>query len=124
MILTPTYHVFDLYKAHQDAHLVDTYIQTEESAKGVPCLSASASQKDGVTTVTIANLSADKSYDIRSDFTQISSISGRILTGAIDAYNTFDNPENVKIKDFNAFSTIGELKFTVPPCSVIEVKIA
>jgi alpha-N-arabinofuranosidase len=125
MLLTPTYHVFDLFKAHQDAYLVDTYIQTEESSRGVPCLSASASLKDGVTTITIANLSADKGYEIRSECSSLSRIAGRILTGAIDAKNTFDNPENVKITEFNAFSTIGGvLKFTIPACSVMEVRIA
>jgi alpha-N-arabinofuranosidase len=125
MLLTPTYHVFDLFKAHQDAYLVETYIQTEESSRGVPCLSASASLKDGITTITIANLSADKSYEIRSECSSLSRISGRILTGAIDAKNTFDNPENVKITEFNAFSTIGGvLKFTIPACSVMEVRIA
>ncbi|MDR0944391.1 MAG: alpha-N-arabinofuranosidase [Ruminococcus sp.] len=125
MLTTPTYHVFDLFKAHQDAYLVDTYIQTEESSHGVPCLSASASIKDGVTTVTVANLSAEKAYEITSDSPSITHISGRILTGAINAKNTFEKPENVKISDFNAFSTIGGvLKFTIPACSVMEIRIA
>ncbi|MDR0987395.1 MAG: alpha-N-arabinofuranosidase [Ruminococcus sp.] len=125
LIKTPTYHVFDLFKAHQDAYLVETYIQTEESSRGVPCLSASASLKDGVTTITIANLSADKPYEIRSECSSLSRISGRILTGAIDAKNTFDDPENVKITEFNAFSTIGGvLKFTIPACAVMEIRIA
>ncbi|MDR0974327.1 MAG: alpha-N-arabinofuranosidase [Ruminococcus sp.] len=125
MLLTPTYHVFDLFKAHQDAYLVETYIQTEEASAGVPCLSASASLKDGITTITLVNLSADKSYEIRSESPSLSRISGRILTGPIDAKNTFDEPENVKITEFNAFSTIGGvLKFTIPACSVIEIRIA
>ena len=29
MILTPTYHVFDMYKYHQDAMLVDSSVETE-----------------------------------------------------------------------------------------------
>jgi alpha-N-arabinofuranosidase len=125
MLLTPTYHVFDLFKAHKDAHLVETYIQTEEVSKGVPCLSASASEKNGVTTITIANLSADKDYDIRSESAHICRITGRILTGEIDAHNTFDNPDNVTIKEFNAFSTTGGIiKFTIPACSVVEVRLA
>ncbi|MDR0904396.1 MAG: alpha-N-arabinofuranosidase [Ruminococcus sp.] len=125
LIKTPTFHVFDLFKAHQDAYLVDTYIQTEESSRGVPCLSVSASLKDGITTITIVNLSADKSYEIRSESPSISRIAGRILTGAIDAKNTFDDPDNVKISEFNAFSTIGGvLKFTIPACAVMEIRIA
>jgi alpha-N-arabinofuranosidase len=124
MILTPTYHVYDLYKAHQDAHLVETYIQTEEAAKGVPCLSASASEKDGVTTITIANLSADKGYEITSAIPSIGSISARILTGAITAGNTFDSPDTVKIKNFTDFTTSAEtLKFTIPACSVMELTL-
>ena len=30
MIKTPTYHVFKMYSAHQDATLVDSYIETEK----------------------------------------------------------------------------------------------
>ena len=29
MVLTPTYHVFNMYKNHQDAELVESYIETE-----------------------------------------------------------------------------------------------
>jgi alpha-N-arabinofuranosidase len=54
MVLTPTYHVFDLYKAHQDAAAADCFVTTDEADAGLPQLHASASVKDGVLTLTVA----------------------------------------------------------------------
>mgnify|MGYP000916966183 CR=1 FL=1 len=42
-IKTPTYHVFDLYKQHQDSDLIYSHIQNSNAAEGVPSLSQSAS---------------------------------------------------------------------------------
>jgi alpha-N-arabinofuranosidase len=60
MVLTPTYHVFDLYKAHQDAAAADCFVTTDEADADLPQLHASASIKDGALTLTVANASADK----------------------------------------------------------------
>lgn len=38
-IKTPTYHVFDLYKQHQDSDLIYSHIQNSNAAEGVPSLS-------------------------------------------------------------------------------------
>jgi alpha-N-arabinofuranosidase len=45
MILTPTYHVFDMYKVHQDAVKLPVYIESE-TVDGIPAVSASASLDD------------------------------------------------------------------------------
>ena len=61
MVLTPTYHVFDLYKDHQDATLLGAFVEEGQAGEGentIPMLSVSASEdKDGVVHVTAANLS-------------------------------------------------------------------
>ena len=71
MIKTPTYHVFNMYSAHQDATLVDSYIETEkiglEEEYMVPNLSESASvDADGKLQITIVNLSATESYPVET----------------------------------------------------------
>ena len=46
MLLTPTYHVFEMYAVHQDATMVPIDVQSEEYSLGdytVPAMSASAS---------------------------------------------------------------------------------
>ncbi len=139
MLLTPTYHVFDLYKAHQDAVLLDSWLETEEIGRArmgehpfapeitCPNLSASASEKDGVITVTISNASLTETYPVDCSFVGKSgeAVTGRILASArANDHNTFDEPELVKIKPFDAFRLDGEsLRFDIPPCSVMEITV-
>ena len=69
MIKTPTYHVFDIYKEHQDSNLVESSIEIEmigvEEEWKVPNLTESVSETaDGTLHLTITNLSVDQSFDI------------------------------------------------------------
>ena len=95
MIKTPTYHVFDMYKYHQDADLVHSHIDTEkiglEEEWMVPNLQESVSiDKDGKINITICNLSTDKSYDIETVLADgnLDIVSGEIVGGEIHEHNT------------------------------------
>ena len=131
MLLTPTYHVFNMYKTHQDAQLIDSYIETQEigieKANMVPNLVESCSiNADGIITATITNLSVTDSYDIEGIFTdtEIKSVKASILTGEMHAHNTFDAPNTVFTKDFNDFKlTAKGIDFTIPACSVLKLEI-
>ena len=130
MVLTPTYHVFNMYKYHQDAELLDSYIETEEIGKGewkVPNLHESVSMgKDGKIHVTINNLSVTESYDIDAVFTEtaIKAVEATILTNEMHAHNTFDNPDVVHPEKFDGVSVDGNsVKFTMPPCSVMHLAL-
>jgi len=128
-ILTPTYHVFDLYKAHQDATLIDSYVEAfqigGEKVK-VPNLHVSASvNENDVVTVTLANLSATDSQLIECENGyKPEKVSARILTGAMDAHNDFDSPDNVTIKDFSDIKVHDNgFNFTIPACAVMEITV-
>ncbi len=131
MILTPTYHVFDMYKEHQGATLLDSYIETStigvEEENMVPNLHESVSMKeDGTITITLNNLSNTESYPINSIFadTIISSVEGTILTGNMHDYNTFQNPNVVSPVSFTQFTANDNcIDFTIPPCSIIQLTI-
>ena len=60
MLLTPTYHIFDMYKVHQDATLLPSTTTCSKIENGkfkADQVSASASKdKDGVIHVSLANL--------------------------------------------------------------------
>ena len=131
MLLTPTYHVFNMYKVHQDAELLDSYVETEviglEDKYKVPSLNESVSLgKDGKIHVTINNLSVEKDYEIEGVFTEtdLKDVKGTIVTGAMRDHNTFDEPNKVheesftdcKIKD-------NKLVFTIPKCSVLHLEV-
>lgn len=132
MILTPTYHVFHMYKYHQDAELLESYIDGTktigmEEEYQVPNLSESVSVgKDGVITVTLNNLSAEEDSVMDIAFAELkpSDVKATILTQEMHAYNTFEKPENVKEQEFTAFTVDEEgIHCTVPAVSVISFRV-
>ena len=131
MILTPTYHVFDMYKYHQDAMLVDSSVETEtigvEDEWQVPNLTESVSvAEDGAVHITLTNLSLDKDYEIRTILTdyQVNEVKGEIVHGEMHEMNTFETPDQVCVKEFNEVEKIAEgIKFTIPKCSVLHLEV-
>ncbi len=131
MVKTPTYHVFNMYKYHQDAELVESSVETElvgvEKDNMVPNLTESASlDKDGVLNITLTNLSADKAYDISGILvdTNCKSVQAKILSGKINDHNTFDDPMRVKTEEFSDINLAGGiLEFTIPSSSVMLIRV-
>ncbi len=126
IVLTPTYHVFDLFKNHQDGKEIELTIDAETVGEGgweLSQITASASEKDGVITLTVANLSATTPADIVLDGVKANAISGRILAGRMDQYNDFDDSP-LSVQPFDRFHFAGErLLFTLPACSVAAIEI-
>lgn len=107
MCLTPTYHVFDLYKVHQDATLLPLTLQTENyelNGQKIPAITASASKdKEGVIHISLTNADPhrDLTVNCKINGTDFSEISGRILTAPeLNAHNTFDKPQTIQPADF------------------------
>lgn len=125
MVLTPTYHVFDMYKSHQGGEAVycHTENQTEGSDIRIPMVSCSASVKDGRLTVTLANCSIDEETEVSCDISgfDFTSAEAKILTEECHALNDFDNGERVVPKDFSASLNSGKISAVLPPCSVVSV---
>lgn len=130
MVLTPTYHVFNMYKHHQDATLVDSFIETSligvEEAR-VANLSESCSiDKDGKLHITINNLSITDSYTVNSAIVDmdVAIVQAEILSNEMTAHNTFENPDVVQTKEFTNFTITKEgIDFVIPPCSVIHFTV-
>jgi len=126
MVLTPTYHVFDLYKAHQDANEIDCFVQTGnvgEDQWQIGQITASASEKDGVITVTMANLSADQPATVTLDGMTAACVSGRILKGEMGQYNDFgSSPLAVQAFDGCRLED-GKVVVELPACCVAEITI-
>jgi len=126
-IKTPTYHVFDLYKEHQDAELIYSHIENESVCGDIPCVSHSASiAENGSVTLTLSNCALDKSLcvNIGAAFGEIASAKGRILTGEVHEKNDFGHPENVAIKPLDVKTGNGGAVVELPPCSVAAVNLA
>ena len=126
MLLTPTYHVFDLFKTHQGGDAVYCFSQNAEIAGGVPMLSSSASVKDGVMTLTLVNCSPDESAKIVCDICNFhaQTVSANALSGDPHDHNTFDEPDNVRIRPLEASVEDGVLRLMLPPCAVAAVQLS
>ena len=131
MILTPTYHVFDLFTPHHDAMLLS--IVLDEGAytfdgDSVPAVSASASRDSaGAIHITLANLDPNAGRTITADIRgrSVSSVAGRILTAAaMNAHNTFEAPGTVQPAPFRgARLTGGKLVIDLPAKSVVALEL-
>jgi alpha-N-arabinofuranosidase len=131
MLLTPTYHVFDLYTVHHDAVLLPSPLSDaryEFDGASVPAISATASRDAlGRIHVTLSNLDPrnGRVVDIQLRGARVSRLSGRILTAAsMTAYNTFDNPSAVQPAPFTGARRAGEtLRVALPPKCVVMLEL-
>ncbi|MFD1848598.1 alpha-N-arabinofuranosidase [Oceanobacillus bengalensis] len=131
MILTPTYHVFEMYKVHQDADRIalDFHVDTiNENGFTFPQVSVSASKaKDGTVNISLCNLDKAKTASLDLDLRglDVSEVTGRILTAnEMNAINTFEEPENVTPKTFTGFTKEGNrLDIELPSKSVVVLSI-
>ena len=126
MLLTPTYHVFKMYKSHHGSTLLGSYITSDKVSEkcSAPKLIESASMaSDGSIVSTIVNTSAEESSEVLcqiADF-KTSEITAEILTGDINDYNTFDESGKVYTVPFNGFEmTTDGFKTVIPPCSIVK----
>lgn len=131
MILTPTYHVMEMYNVHQDAKLLPLTIQSGDYAFGgekLPAISASASVDDkGLAHISLVNIDSKKSQEVVINLYggKYKSVSGRILSSAsINDHNTFDNPDKIKPAGFSdAKLKESSLTVKVPPFSVVVLEL-
>jgi len=131
IVLTPTYHIFEMYKVHQDATLLPLDLSCDEYAYGdyrMPSLSASASKDAaGRVHLSICNLNPNAATEVSCDLRgmALSAASGRVLTAdRMQAHNTFDAPEQVRPGEFHA-ATIHDNRVTVdlPPMSATVLEL-
>lgn len=131
MVLTPTYHVMEMYNVHQDALLLPIDMKVNDYTFGtekLPAVSASASRdKAGKVHISLVNIDPNKPQEVVISLrgTAATGVSGRILTsGKVQDYNSFDKPDNVKPAVFNGFYVKNsELKIALPPISVVVLEL-
>jgi len=132
MLLTPTYHVFDMYKVHQDATMLPVEVSSPQYSRlgrSFDALSVSASKDaQGKIHVSLVNLDPSNSLEISCNIKDAGNsrfIGGNIITAPkTDSHNTFDNPDVVKLADFKDASVKnGLLQVKVPAKSLVTIEI-
>ena len=130
MLLTPTYHVFDMLKVHQDATLIPIKIESPDYVSGnekISSVNVSASKdSNGVMHFSIVNLDLNQSIslklkmDIRSK-----SVSGSVLTSAkINDINTFEKKDKIQPVKFDGFTKASDgIDLRLPAKSLVVIEI-
>ena len=99
MVLTPTYHVFEMFKSYQDATALAVDIKSpwyNKDASTMPAVSASAVRdKDGRLHIGLVNVDPNHAITITAKLAGVTRrlSRGRVLTApAINSHNTFEQP--------------------------------
>jgi len=131
MLLTPTYHVFEMFKVHHDATLLPLGLICAQCAgePSLPGISASASRnKQGQIHLSLCSLEPNQPAEITCVFqgAKVSKVSGRILTANVmTAHNTFDQQEVVRPVTFNETKLDGDsLTVNLPAKSVVVLELS
>jgi alpha-N-arabinofuranosidase len=132
MLRTPTYHVFEMFKVHQDGVFLPIELETPDytqAGESIPAVSASATRDDrGNIHLSLINTDANREMPVRCSLrgTSASTVSGRFLTATkVNSHNTFDQPGNVRPEPFTeARIQQGTLTTTLPAKSIVVLKLS
>ncbi|TPG42522.1 alpha-N-arabinofuranosidase [Sphingomonas koreensis] len=126
MLLTPTYHVFDMYRPFQGATPYPATVSGpdyKERGFAMPMIDASVARgTDGKLYLALVNLDPDRSARVVT--AEKGSATGQILTGpAIDTHNSFDAPNTIHPVAYSGLTESGNLVFDLPAKSIAVVAI-
>ena len=128
MLTTPTYHVYDMYQAHQDGLSLQTQVEADDisfevngGSYSVPALSGSASLKGTTLTLSVVNSHANSPVEASINLVgaQVKAASLNVLSSDdIHAHNTFDEADLVKPQSQPLEAQSGGWTHVFPPASV------
>ena len=130
-ILTPTYHVYDLYKGHMGADLVPCEVDTPpvgaagsatRKMKSVPAVDASASVNKNKLLVSVVNNDLEASIELKIELSggaQFRSANlGQLSAADVREYNDAQHPLRVKPVRKRPKASGRAFRYVVPPHSV------
>jgi alpha-N-arabinofuranosidase len=127
MLLTPTYHVFDMYQPFQGATLLPAELSTPDYKLGdvaIPAVSVSSARgADGKIVLSLVNTDPNKPARVTVKITGASpgKIDARVLTTpAMNTHNTFEKPDTVAPVAYTGGKRKGDAwVFDLPSRSVV-----
>jgi alpha-L-arabinofuranosidase len=132
LVLTPTYHVMEMYKVHQDALLIPLQISSPEvegNTDQLPAISASASRDQaGKTHISFTNIDLKKNHSLEITLDgkfAYKAVGGRILVSSnIRDHNSFEAATKIMPVPFNNATLAGnKLRLTLPAASVVVLEL-
>jgi alpha-N-arabinofuranosidase len=127
MLVTPTYHVFEMYRPFKNATLLATELTTPDYKLGdtaIPAVSVSAARRrDGTIVVSLVNTDPNKPARVSAKFVDATAkkIEARVLTTpAMNTHNTFEQPNAVQPAAYTGAKLKGDTwTFDLPAKSVV-----
>ena len=130
-MLTPTYHVFEMFKVHQGATVVPVEVRTPDYVLGgekIPAVGASAS-RDAAGKVHLSLVNTDPNHpatvavEVRGTIGSV--VTGRVLTApAMNTCNTFAAPRAVEPQPFTGAKLVaGKLEVALPAKSFVVLEL-
>ena len=130
LVLTPTYHVFEMNKGHHDARLVPVHLleaPTHEVDGGsLRTVSLSASSKDGRALISVSNLDLGNDLSIRLDLRGLahSDVAARVLTAdRPDSHNSVHAPDAVRPTELEVDTGDGGVTVLLPAHSFATIEM-
>ena len=123
-IETPTFHVFDMFKTHQNGTAIKAV--AEDNGALNHRISVSASVKDGIMTVTLANCNCEEDAEVTLNLLG-SAYAGKATVTTLkgeqmNSHNTFECPNAVVPTE--ATNVALDAPVTVPAAGVVSVRVA
>jgi alpha-N-arabinofuranosidase len=131
ILLTPTYHVMEMYTVHHDAVALPIDVRSTMYTLGavsLPAVHASASRDgNGAMHLSLVNIHPNSAQNVTVDVRGISfsSVGGRVLASEkMQDHNTFEQPGRVRPAAFNGARLEGTtVRMQIPPCSVVVLSL-
>lgn len=126
MLLTPTYHVFDMYRPFQGATPIQASVKGPEYSRGKAKMAAVdaslARGADGKLYLALVNVDPNRPARVTTGLS--GKAVGRLLTGpALDTHNSFDKPNTIQPVAYSGRSVGGKLVFDLPAKSIAVVAV-
>lgn len=132
LVRTPTYHVFEMNKVHQDATSVPVHVrapeaQREAAGRTVTTLSASASVHSGRCHISLTNTDLEREVLVDLDLRGATpaQVTGRVLSAqSSKRFNSAEHPDDVRPEPLELTPSATGARFTLPPHSFAVVEAA
>jgi len=131
MLLTPTYHAFKMYVPFQGATVLPLKLEQvpryQLGENAIPAISGTAARgTDDKVYLALVNTHPGQAETVKVTLSgmEVTGVSGQVLTAdAMDAHNTFDDPEAIAPRVYSARADGGELLLEIPAKAVVVVSV-
>ena len=131
LVVTPSYHVFDLYQSHQGGQALRVTVEapslpvaTGDRRESLPGLMGSASANDGLLTLSFVNPHATFPLEVQVGLPpHPREVRGSVIAhDDLSAHNTSDEPETVRPQALES-GALRDGVYTCPPASITVLRL-